>query len=110
MLLSNLIPITLIILILCAIFITLFIGIQANKTRKAYEQTCYYKDADENKPTFIRITDDIGTDVILNSCEIVSISKNKDFYKENREVYEIDICLSNDAVPNRTNNHLLNNP
>ena len=95
MLLENLIPITLLVLIACAIFLTIFIGIQAKKISNAYLHYVEFKDADENKPTLIRISDDYEADYIINTQEIVSISINKEFYKENEEVFTINIIMYN---------------
>lgn len=62
------------VLIACAIFVTIFISIQANKISKAYLDSVYTSDADFNKPTFIRINDDRDLDYIFNTNDISLIS------------------------------------
>lgn len=66
--------ILLIVLIVCAIFTTVFISTQANKIAKIYEDSVYTSDADLNKPTFIRINDDEGLDYIFNTIDILIIT------------------------------------
>ena len=74
MLLENLIPITLIVLILSAIAVTIIVSLQARKIASAYLDNIELKDADENKPTLIRVHDNDDNDYIINASEIVHIT------------------------------------
>ena len=81
------------VLIACAIFVTIFISVQANKIAKIYEDSIYTSDADLNKPTFIRVNDDEGLDYIFNTDEIYLIT-TVDNIKENK--YLLRICLKDE--------------
>ena len=81
------------ILIACAIFVTIFISVQANKISKAYLDSIYTQDADFNKPTFIRIIDDKGLDYIFNTNEICLITALND---NNKNEYLLRVCLKDE--------------
>lgn len=80
------------VLIACAIFITVFISVQANKIAKIYEDSVYTSDADLNKPTFIRINDDEDDDYIFNTNDICLVTSVNDLNRENNK-YLIRLCL-----------------
>lgn len=86
------------VLIVCAIFVTIFISIQANKISKAYLDSVYSTDADINKPTFIRINDDEGLDYILNTNDISVIFALNDINEQNYK-YLIRISLKHNDDP-----------
>ena len=81
------------VLIACAIFVTIFISIQANKIAKIYEDSVYTSDADFNKPTFIHINDDRCSDYIFNTNEIYLITA-VDSVKGNE--YLLRVCLKDE--------------
>lgn len=81
--------ILLVTLIILACFITVFIGKQAKRIANSYVDSFSYTSA--SRPTFIRINDDNGTDLIINADEIEQIlSLNRTDGK-----YIIRICLKN---------------
>ena len=84
--------ILLIVLVACAIFITIFISVQANKIAKIYEDSVYTSDADLNKPTFIRVNDDEGLDYIFNTNDI-SIIVAIDCLNRKENKYLLRFCL-----------------
>ena len=96
MLLQNLIPITLLVLIMCAIFVTIFISSKAHKIAKAYLDSFELKDADENKPTLIKISDDYDIEYIINSIEIICITKSTSKNVDNENIFSININMSNE--------------
>lgn len=81
--------ILLVTLIILACIITVFIGKQAKRIANSYVDSFSYTSA--SRPTFIRINDDNGTDLIINADEIEQIlSLNRTDGK-----YIIRICLKN---------------
>lgn len=81
--------ILLVTLIILACLITVFIGKQAKRIANSYVDSFSYTSA--SRPTFIRIKDDNGTDLIINENEIEQIlSLNRNDGK-----YIIRICLKN---------------
>ena len=96
MLLENLIPITLLVLFVSAIFATIFISKEASRIAKAYLDSLELKDADENKPTLIRISDDYGIEYIIKSMEIICITKSTSKNADNDNIYTIHINMSNE--------------
>ena len=83
------------VLIACAIFVTIFISIQANKISKAYLDSVYTSDADFNKPTFIRVNDDEDLDYIFNTNDICLITAFNYTDRENNK-YALRICLKDE--------------
>lgn len=81
--------ILLVTLIILACLITIFIGKQAKQIANSYVDSFSYTSA--SRPTFIRINDDNGTDLIINEDEIEQIlSLNRNDGK-----YIIRMCLKN---------------
>ena len=81
--------ILLVTLIILACIITVFIGKQAKRIANSYVDSFSY--IPSSRPTFIRINDDNGTDLIINADEIEQIlSLNRTDGK-----YIIRICLKN---------------
>ena len=86
--------ILLIALIVLAILFVIFLGREAKKISDAYVNSFSFTNA--SRPTFIRINDDNGTDLIINSNEIEQILT----LNRNDGKYIIRICLrgSQDSV------------
>lgn len=86
--------ILLIALIVLAILFVIFLGREAKKISDAYVNNLSFTNA--SRPTFIRINDDNGTDLIINSNEIEQILT----LNRNDGKYIIRICLrgSQDSV------------
>ena len=81
--------ILLVTLIILACLFVIFLGNEAKKITNAYVDSFSYTSA--SKPTFIRINDDNGTDLIINADEIEQIlSLNRNDGK-----YIIRMCLKN---------------
>lgn len=81
--------ILLVTLIVLACLITVFIGKQAKRIANSYVDSFSYTSV--SRPTFIRINDDNGTDLIINADEIEQIlSLNR-----NDSKYIIRFCLKN---------------
>lgn len=81
--------ILLITLIVLACLFVIFLGKQAKKMSDAYLDSFSFTNA--SRPTFIRINDDNGTDLIVNSNEIEQILT----LNRNDGKYIIRICLKN---------------
>lgn len=79
--------ILLITLIVLACLFVIFLGRQAKKMSDAYLDSFSFTNA--SRPTFIRINDDNGTDLIINSNEIEQILT----LNRNDGKYIIRICL-----------------
>ncbi len=79
--------ILLITLIVLACLFVIFLGKQAKKMSDAYLDSFSFTNA--SRPTFIRINDDNGTDLIINSNEIEQILT----LNRNDGKYIIRICL-----------------
>ena len=86
--------ILLITLIVLACLFVIFLGREAKKISDAYVNSFSFTNA--SRPTFIRINDDNGTDLIINSNEIEQILT----LNRNDGKYIIRICLrgSQDSV------------
>ena len=86
--------ILLIALIVLACLFVIFLGREAKKISDAYVNSFSFTNA--SRPTFIRINDDNGTDLIINSNEIEQILT----LNRNDGKYIIRICLrgSQDSV------------
>ena len=84
--------ILLITLIVLACLFVIFLGREAKKITNAYLDSINYGDADENKPTFIRINDDEDNDYIFNTNEICLITAVNDLNREN-DKYLLNFCL-----------------
>ena len=81
--------ILLIALIVLAILFVVFLGREAKKISDAYVNSFSFTNA--SRPTFIRINDDNGTDLIINADEIEQILT----LNRNDGKYIIRICLKN---------------
>ena len=81
--------ILLIALIVLAILFVVFLGREAKKVSDAYVNNLSFTNA--SIPTFIRINDDNGTDLIINADEIEQILT----LNRNDGKYIIRICLKN---------------
>ena len=81
--------ILLIALIVLAILFVVFLGREAKKVSDAYVNNLSFTNA--SRPTFIRINDDNGTDLIINADEIEQILT----LNRNDGKYIIRICLKN---------------
>ena len=81
--------ILLITLIVLACLFVIFLGREAKKISNAYVDSFSFTNA--SRPTFIRINDDNGTDLIINSDEIEQIIA----INRNDGKYIIQICLKN---------------
>lgn len=81
--------ILLIALIVLAILFVVFLGREAKKISDAYVNNLSFTNA--SRPTFIRINDDNGTDLIINADEIEQILT----LNRNDGKYIIRICLKN---------------
>lgn len=79
--------ILLIALIVLACLFVIFLGREAKKMSDAYVNSFSFTNA--SRPTFIRINDDNGTDLIINSNEIEQILT----LNRNDGKYIIRICL-----------------
>lgn len=79
--------ILLITLIVLACLFVIFLGREAKKISDAYVNSFSFTNA--SRPTFIRINDDNGTDLIINSNEIEQILT----LNRNDGKYIIRICL-----------------
>ena len=81
--------ILLIALIVLACLFVIFLGREAKKVSDAYVNNLSFTNA--SRPTFIRINDDNGTDLIINADEIEQILT----LNRNDGKYIIRICLKN---------------